>query len=116
MAGYVDGTGRLVGSTGALKCEMESGKKFKVGTGLLDKQRRKPPVIGAIITYRFQELMRDGVPRFVTSKQIELVILMYSSHCRFPSYIGEAINKDKPKDAEVPEHRKAGVKSALAAE
>jgi hypothetical protein len=25
---------------------------------------------------------------------------------RFPSYIGEAIDKDEPKDAEVPEHRK----------
>ena len=116
VAGYVDGTGRLVGSTGALRCEMESGKKFNVGTGLSDKQRRKPPMIGTIITYRFQELTRDGVPRFVTSKQIELVTLTYSSHHRFPSYIGEAIDKDKPKDAEVPEHRKVGAKSTLAAE
>ena len=49
--------------TGALKCEMESGKKFNVGTELSDKQRRNPPKIGAIITYGFQELTRDGVPR-----------------------------------------------------
>jgi len=83
--------------TGALKCEMESGKKFNVGTGLSDKQRRNPPKIGSIITYRFQELTRDGVPRF-------------------PSYIGEPIDKDEPKDAEIPEHRKTGAKPALAVE
>lgn len=65
VTGYVPGKGRLAGITGALKCEMESGKKFNVGTGLSDKQRRSPPKIGAIITYRFQELTRDGVPRFV---------------------------------------------------
>ena len=31
---------------------------------------------------------------------------------RFPSYIGEAIDKNAPKDAEIPEHRKVGAKSA----
>lgn len=28
--------------------------------------------------------------------------------CSFPSYIGLAIDKDRPKDAEIPEHRKTG--------
>lgn len=93
VTGYAPGKGKYKGSTGALKCKMESGKTFSVGTGLSDKQRQKPPKIGAIITYRFQELTRDGVPRF-------------------PSYIGEAVDKDKPKDAEIPEHRKVGVKPA----
>lgn len=37
---------------------------FRVGTGLSDAQRRKPPKIGAIIVYRFQELTPDGVPRY----------------------------------------------------
>lgn len=65
---------------------------FNVGTGLSDKLRKNPPAIGAIITYRFQELTKDGVPRF-------------------PSYIGEAIDKDKPKDADIPEHRKVDAKA-----
>jgi ATP-dependent DNA ligase len=63
VTGYVSGKGRLAGITGALQCEMESGKKFNVGSGLSDKQRKNPPKIGSIITYRFQELTRDGVPR-----------------------------------------------------
>ncbi|RDB20051.1 DNA ligase [Hypsizygus marmoreus] len=93
VTGYVPGKGRNKGVTGALKCKMESGKTFNVGTGLSDKLRRNPPKIGAIITYRFQDLTKDGVPRF-------------------PSYIGEAIDKDEPKDAEIPEHRKSGAKVA----
>jgi len=88
VTGYVPGKGRNKGVTGALKCKMASGKTFNVGTGLTDKLRQKPPKIGRIICYRFQELTRDGVPRF-------------------PSYIGEAIDKTEAKDAEIPEHRKA---------
>jgi len=87
VTGYVPGKGKNKGVTGALKCKMASGKNFNVGTGLSDKLRQKPPKIGAIVTYRFQELTRDGVPRF-------------------PSYIGVAIDKAEAKDAEIPDHRK----------
>ncbi|KAJ7100628.1 DNA ligase/mRNA capping enzyme [Mycena belliarum] len=89
VTGYTDGKGKNVGVIGALKCKMESGKTFNVGTGLSDKQRKSPPKVGSIIVYRFQELTRDGVPRF-------------------PSFIGEAIDKKKAKDAVIPPHRKTG--------
>lgn len=36
-----------------------------MGSGLTDKIRRNPPKVGSIIVYRFQELTRDGVPRYV---------------------------------------------------
>ncbi|KAF9063022.1 hypothetical protein BDP27DRAFT_1394009 [Rhodocollybia butyracea] len=87
VTGYKDGKGRNAGVTGALKCKMASGKTFDVGSGLNDKQRKSPPKIGSIIVYRFQELTKDGVPRF-------------------PTYLGEAADKAKPKDAIVPDHRK----------
>ncbi|ESK91269.1 dna ligase [Moniliophthora roreri MCA 2997] len=87
VMGYEDGKNKYKGVTGSLVCKMESGKKFNVGSGLTDKQRKDPPKIGTIITYRFQELTKDGVPRF-------------------PTFVGEAIDKKKPKDAEVPPHRK----------
>jgi DNA ligase 1 len=43
-------------------------QKFSVGSGLTDAQRRKPPKIGTVIVYRFQELTRDNVPRLVWPK------------------------------------------------
>ncbi|KAH8114532.1 DNA ligase/mRNA capping enzyme [Phellopilus nigrolimitatus] len=86
VTGYIPGKGKNKGVTGALKCVMASGKTFSVGTGFSDKQRRSPPPVGAIITYRFQELTLDGVPRF-------------------PSYTGEAVDKDEPTDAQIPDVR-----------
>ncbi|KAF8322424.1 DNA ligase/mRNA capping enzyme [Cantharellus anzutake] len=82
VIGYTKGKGKHAGKTGALLCEMASGKKFSVGSGLSDKQRANPPSIGSIIVYRFQELTRDGVPRF-------------------PTFAGESADKTEPKDVVV---------------
>jgi len=64
VVGYRDGQGKHATRTGSLKCELPSGKTFYVGTGLSDAQRRNPPKIGSIITFRYFELSKDGVPRF----------------------------------------------------
>ncbi len=56
--------------------------QFKVGTGFSDHQREHPPAVGSIITYKFQELTDDGVPRF-------------------PVFVGERIDLDAPHDAAV---------------
>ena len=34
------------------------------GRGLTDPLRRQPPPIGTRITYRYQQLTKNGVPRF----------------------------------------------------
>ena len=54
----------LVGMVGALECELPNGKRFDVGSGLNMDQRRKPPKIGSVITFKFQELSNNGHPRF----------------------------------------------------
>jgi DNA ligase-1 len=71
---HTAGEGRHKGRVGALVVEMPDGKRFSVGTGLSDAERRSAPPIGALITYRYQELSDTGVPRF-------------------PSYVGLAIDK-----------------------
>lgn len=64
VVGHTDGRGRHAGRVGALEVETPDGVRFKVGTGLSDAQRESPPPVGAVITYRYQELTNDGVPRF----------------------------------------------------
>jgi hypothetical protein len=54
----------LTGMTGALECELPNGKRFDVGSGLNFDQRRKPPKINSVITFKFQELSNNGHPRF----------------------------------------------------
>jgi DNA ligase len=77
VIGHAPGTGKHKGRLGALIVELADGTKFNVGTGFSDAERESPPKIGSVITFRYQELSNDGVPRF-------------------PSYVGERIDAKVP--------------------
>ena len=64
VTGFENGTGRNNGRVGALICVDTNGITFKIGTGLKDYMRDKPPSIGTRITYKYQEKTLDGKPRF----------------------------------------------------
>lgn len=64
VVGHEPGRGRLQGLTGALRMEMPDGRRFRLGAGLGDAERRDPPPIGTLVTYRYQELTPRGLPRF----------------------------------------------------
>jgi DNA ligase-1 len=57
------GTGKNSQVMGAVEVEMACGTRFKIGSGFTDAQRRKPPKIGSIVVYKFQELSNSGKPR-----------------------------------------------------
>ncbi|MCC6333999.1 MAG: DNA ligase [Myxococcales bacterium] len=71
---HLPGAGRHKGRLGALLVELADGTQFSVGTGFSDREREAPPKVGAVITFRYQELSNAGVPRF-------------------PSFVGERIDK-----------------------
>ena len=64
VVGYLPGRGKYDGMVGALEVEMPDGRRFRIGTGLSDADRRQPPPIGSEVTYRYRELMGGGLPRF----------------------------------------------------
>ena len=64
IVAHLPGKGRHMGVVGALELESADGRRFRVGTGLTDAQRREPPAIGSLITYRYRELTAKGMPRF----------------------------------------------------
>jgi DNA ligase-1 len=66
VIGHTKGSGRHQGRVGALEVELANGVRFAIGTGLSDAERESPPPLGAIVTFRYQELSTDGVPRFPT--------------------------------------------------
>jgi DNA ligase-1 len=49
---------------GALLVSLPDGTEFAVGTGFSDRERADPPPVGSVITFRYQELSKAGVPRF----------------------------------------------------
>jgi DNA ligase-1 len=53
VIGHNRGTGRCADMLGALQVEEADGKRFKIGSGFNDAQRRKPPKIGSTVTFKF---------------------------------------------------------------
>jgi DNA ligase-1 len=60
------GKGRNKRRLGALVCVLPNKKRFKVGSGFSDAQREKPPKVGSLITIKYFEMTKRGVPRFPT--------------------------------------------------
>lgn len=53
VVGYQDGTGRCTGMVGALLMKEKDGTEFKIGSGFDDDQRKNPPPIGSVVTFKF---------------------------------------------------------------
>ena len=64
VIGYTKGKGKYEGLVGALKCKLANGIEFKIGSGLNVKERKYPPNIGDIITFRYKEFTKYNKPRF----------------------------------------------------
>ena len=64
VVGHTAGAGKYVGMLGALVVERADGLRFRLGSGFSDAQRADPPPIGAWVTYRYNGLTSNGVPRF----------------------------------------------------
>ncbi|MBZ7936018.1 DNA ligase [Campylobacter sp. B0100352/1] len=64
VIGYTKGKGRFENQIGALICKTMDGKIIKIGSGLKDQDRKNPPSIGTIITYKFSGLTKNSLPRF----------------------------------------------------
>lgn len=60
------GSGKYRELVGALDVAADDGRRFRVGSGLSDALRHDPPPLGSRITYRYQALTGNGLPRFPT--------------------------------------------------
>lgn len=64
VVGHTAGAGKYAGMLGALVVQRADGLRFRLGSGLSDAQRADPPPIGSHVTYRYNGLTANGVPRF----------------------------------------------------
>jgi DNA ligase-1 len=74
VIGYRPGKGKYQGMLGALVVKTPEGKTFALGSGLTDQERRQPPAIGSIVTYRYNGLTKNGLPRFARFLRVRLVL------------------------------------------
>ena len=76
VVGFEPGTGKFEGMVGALRCKAQiDGREvfFKVGSGMSDQERVEFLTnLPRVIEVSFQELTRDGVPRFPVFKRVRV--------------------------------------------
>jgi len=92
LHGYQTGHGKNTGLTGALLLKTPDGRDVKVGTGLTDSERKNPPPIGSIVTYKYFEITKDGQPRFPAFVCVRSDI-DWNEYCK--SYTPPAAHKPK---------------------
>ena len=63
---YLPGKGKFEGMLGSLLVETPDGRRFKLGTGFTDAERRYPPELGATVTFRYRGRTAKGTPRFAS--------------------------------------------------
>jgi DNA ligase-1 len=63
---HVAGKGKFAGMMGALRVRTADGKEFVIGTGFTDRVRKRPPPVGATITYTYRGFTNTGLPRFAS--------------------------------------------------
>lgn len=64
VLGHKVGKGKYTGMLGALLVKLPNGIEFYIGSGFNDEQRRNPPPLGSTVTFRYNGLTQNGVPKF----------------------------------------------------
>ena len=67
---HLPGKGKYQGMLGSMLVETADKIRFKIGTGFSDEERKNPPAIGAIITYKYFGLTKKDVPRFASFMRV----------------------------------------------
>ena len=62
----VAGKGQFEGQMGALLLETPDKKRFVLGSGFSQAERRTPPPVGSWVTYRYRDRTPQGIPRFAS--------------------------------------------------
>lgn len=61
---HLKGRGKYRNMLGAIRVKNSNGLVFKIGSGFSDAERKSPPPIGSVITYKYTGETKTGLPRF----------------------------------------------------
>ncbi len=70
VVAHKPGQGKYQGMLGALVVMTPQGRRFRLGTGFSDAQRRHPPAVGSTVTYRYRGFTSTGLPKFASFLRI----------------------------------------------
>jgi len=58
------GHGKFKGLLGSVTCVLDNNVIFKIGSGFNMQERKNPPSVGSVITFKYKEFTKYGKPRF----------------------------------------------------
>lgn len=64
VVAHLAGNGRNSNRMGSLLVELESGIRFRLGSGFSDDDREHPPSIGEMVTFKYYGTYQSGIPKF----------------------------------------------------
>lgn len=67
---HIPGKGKFKGLLGSILVETNDKRRFKIGSGFSNVERKNPPAIGSIITYKYFGLTSKGTPRFASFTRV----------------------------------------------
>ena len=70
VIGYKKGVGKNSGLMGSLEVELENGTHLFIGSGFSQENRKNPPVLGSIITFKYFGFTKSGKPRFASFMRV----------------------------------------------
>ncbi len=73
VIGYHDGKGKYKGMVGSLIIKLKNGVIFNLGGGLSQQERKNPPEVGSIVTFKYYAFTKSGKPKFASFMRIREV-------------------------------------------
>jgi DNA ligase-1 len=66
VIGLNKGKGKYENMMGSITLKLENDIVFKLGTGFTDLNRKNPPALGKIVTFKYYGFTKNGIPRFAS--------------------------------------------------
>lgn len=66
------GKGKFEGLLGSLTLRLDNGVEFKLGSGFSLSERKNPPTIGSVVTFKYLDFTKNGIPRFASFLRVRL--------------------------------------------
>lgn len=66
VIGYNPGKGQFRDMLGSLSLRLDNGIEFKLGSGFTLANRKNPPPVGSVVTFKYQGFTKNGIPRFAS--------------------------------------------------
>jgi len=70
IVAHLPGEGKFEGMLGSVRVELPNGRQLHIGTGFSDAERKSPPPVGTVITYKYFGFTSTGLPRFASFMRV----------------------------------------------